>query len=91
MVDTMETAREFGPQVMPRQPSEQKVDSRISLVGCRPESFDQMLENWVPLTYVINSINRSMGQPDMYPFVLSAPAIDKLRFVHEVIAQAGKG
>jgi hypothetical protein len=91
IVDTMETAREFGLQVRPRQPNEPKVDSRIKLVGCRPESFDKMLDSWVPLTYVINSINRSMGQPDMYPFVLSTPAVDKLRFVHAVIARAGQG
>ena len=29
-----------------------------------------------------------MGLPDAYPFVLSAPAIEKLRFVHDVIAAA---
>jgi hypothetical protein len=92
MVDTMETAREFGLQVRPQQPNEQKVDPRrTQLVGCHPASFDKLLENWVPLTYVINSINRSMGQPDMYPFVLSTAAIEKLRFVHEVIARAGQG
>lgn len=28
----------------------------------------------------------SLGQPDAYPFVLSAPAIEKLRFVHQTIA-----
>jgi hypothetical protein len=26
-----------------------------------------------------------MGQPDLYPFVLSAPAIEKLGFVHELV------
>ena len=29
-----------------------------------------------------------MGLPDAYPFVLSTPAIDKLRFVHEVVTEA---
>ena len=27
-----------------------------------------------------------MGQPDTYPFVLPPPAIEKLRFVHDVVA-----
>jgi hypothetical protein len=26
-----------------------------------------------------------MGLPDLYPFVLSPPAVDKLRFVHGVV------
>ena len=26
-----------------------------------------------------------MGQPDLYPFALSPPAIEKLRFVHELV------
>jgi hypothetical protein len=30
-----------------------------------------------------------MGQPDFYPFVLPAPAIAKLHFIHLVIQQAG--
>jgi hypothetical protein len=41
------------------------------------------------LTYILNNLNRSMGLADGYPFVLSTPAIAKLRFVHETIAGAG--
>ena len=33
----------------------------------------------------MNNINRCMGQSDFYPFVLSAHAIEKLAFVHELI------
>jgi hypothetical protein len=47
--------------------------------------FDRILQNWLPLTYALNELNRGMGLPDLYPFVLSAPAIEKLRFVHEVL------
>jgi hypothetical protein len=36
----------------------------------------------------LNSLNRSMGMKDFYPFVLSNPAIDKLRFVHETVRLA---
>ena len=42
----------------------------------------------LPLTFAINSLNRSMGQQDLYPFVLSAPAIDKLAYVHRVIRES---
>jgi len=54
----------------------------------RPDSFDEMMRRWFPLTYVLNNLNRGLGLPDGYPFVLSAPAIDKLRFVHETVRAA---
>jgi hypothetical protein len=42
----------------------------------------------VPLTVALNSLNRSMGHADVYPFVLSEKAIEKLRLVHDVIENA---
>jgi hypothetical protein len=33
----------------------------------------------------LNCLNRAMGQPDSYPFVLSAPVIDKLKAVHQAV------
>jgi len=30
-------------------------------------------------------LSRGLGLPDSYPFVLSAPAIRKLRFIHDTI------
>jgi hypothetical protein len=49
------------------------------------DDFDDLLRGWVPLTVALNSLNRSMGLIDPYPFVLSETVIDKLRFVHDVI------
>ena len=42
-----------------------------------------------PLTFAVNSINRSMGLPDLYPFVLAPPVIVKLSFIHNQIRAAG--
>ncbi len=33
----------------------------------------------------INRINRKKNRPDLYPFVLPPPALEKLRFVHQLI------
>ncbi len=33
----------------------------------------------------MNSLNRSMGMKDAYPFVLSPTVLEKLRFVHELV------
>jgi hypothetical protein len=34
---------------------------------------------------VLNNLNRGLGLPDSYPFVLSGPVVDKLRFIHDTI------
>jgi len=36
----------------------------------------------------LNMVNRSMGRADLYPFVLPAPVLDKMRFIHTVIDEA---
>ena len=37
---------------------------------------------WKVLITVLNEAARSMGQPDTYPFALTAPVVKKLHFVH---------
>lgn len=49
------------------------------------EAFLHSLNAWVRLTTVLNEVSRSMGQPDLYPFVLNAACVTKLHFVHCVI------
>jgi hypothetical protein len=88
MVDTLETANAFGLVVKPK-PSR----GIVAKLDFDPHENDlnRLVEAWLPLTFAVNSINRSMGLHDLYPFVLSPPAIAKLAFVHERIrAQAGR-
>ena len=56
-----------------------KIDGEPRLVF-RPYSRERF-----PLTYALNELICGMGLPDLYPFVLSNPAIEKLRFVHEIL------
>jgi hypothetical protein len=53
----------------------------------REESFHTLMERWIPLTIAMNSISRSMGHEDFYPFVISAAVYDKLAFVHRIIRE----
>ncbi|RZK86578.1 MAG: hypothetical protein EOO62_40610, partial [Hymenobacter sp.] len=46
--------------------------------------FGQLMQMWLPLTFVLNSLNRSMGLPDPYPFVISPDVQQKLAFIHRV-------
>jgi hypothetical protein len=39
------------------------------------------------LTLAVNSLNRSMGQSDLYPFSLSADVQAKLGFVHDLVSR----
>ena len=47
-----------------------------------------MIRAWVPLTLLLNSLNRSLGQQDAYPFALSGGALNKLRYVHDLVRNA---
>ena len=52
------------------------------------DDFEDLVRAWVPLTIAVNSLNRSMGLSDLYPFVLAEAAIQKIRFVHDVIERS---
>lgn len=47
--------------------------------------FRRIIDWWLPLTWALNQMNRSMGHPDLYPFVLPARVLDKMEFIHELI------
>jgi hypothetical protein len=47
--------------------------------------FVAMVREWTPLTLVANSLNRSLGHEDAYPFALPYLALRKIQFVHDVI------
>jgi hypothetical protein len=89
MVDTLETARAFGLSLRPRV---SKGSDLATTIDFDPHNtgMDRIVESWLPLTFAVNSINRSMGIPDLYPFVLSPSAIVKLTFVHERIHAQGR-
>ena len=95
IVDTLETASAFGLKVRPKYegagvPSA-NVDFAAPFDPHRAEELDGLIAAWLPVTFAVNSLNRSMGQPDLYPFVLSPPAIVKLAFVHDLIRSARTG
>jgi CheY-like chemotaxis protein len=52
------------------------------------QSFKQFVDTWTRTATVLNELNRSLGAHEPYPFVLPAPVIDKLHFVHETVRQA---
>jgi len=70
--DTLDTAREYG--LIPA------ADGR---------SFRETVDTeWLPLAIALNQINRSMGEEDLYPFVLSPAVLEKLEFIAGVCSAA---
>jgi len=55
--------------------------------GC---SFNDIRADWHALRFLLNSLNRSMGLPDPYPFILSDLITSKLAFIHEWVQKTAK-
>ena len=85
IVDTLETANAFGLRIHPRAGRNPVLATAIDFDPYRGRDFDALIAAWLPLTYAVNSLNNSMGQPDLYPFVLSPTVMGKLRFVHGIV------
>ncbi len=89
IVDTLETAYQFGIGIRPRAGNLGRLDFRHDFDSYAQEDFEALIDRWLPLTFALNSLNRSMGHEDAYPFVLAPGVIEKLGFVHRVVRGAG--
>lgn len=83
IVDTLEMAYAFHLSVNPR--IEEAPSATVDRNPYRAPNVAALMDAWLPITFAVNSLNRSMGQPDLYPFVISAPAVAKLQYVHDLI------
>jgi hypothetical protein len=89
IVDALETAYAFGLRVRPRAGRDPALSVTIEFDPYRQDDFDALVRAWLPLTYAVNSLNHSVGQPDLYPFVLAPTVMGKLRFVHGLVHRVG--
>jgi hypothetical protein len=85
MVDLLETAASHNMRLTVLG-QEREVEEVLNPLETGQPDFDTLVEQWVPLTLLVNSLNRSLGQEDAYPFALSVGALQKLRYVHDVIS-----
>jgi len=86
IVDTLETAFSFGIKIKPGVTKRENVMSaRLNIDPYTAKSFNKIIGRWIPLSFVMNSLNRSMGIKDSYPFVITEAVKKKLNFIHETI------
>jgi hypothetical protein len=84
-MDTLETAYYFGLHVNPgKQTSVQYLYTEINRDPYTIKDFKDVVKSWLPLTFAVNSLNRSMGHMDFYPFVIAQDVVEKLQFIHEL-------
>lgn len=48
------------------------------------------LKNWMQLSIAMNALNRSMGMPDAYPFILNDTIQKKLQCIHAIVIGSEK-
>jgi hypothetical protein len=85
IVDTLEMASSFGIGVHPKLTRDPVLQTDIDFDPYEERDMAVILDAWLPLSFAVNSLNRSMGQADFYPFVLSQKVMAKLAFIHEVV------
>ncbi|WP_100409419.1 putative zinc-binding metallopeptidase [Acidovorax sp. 69] len=90
LTDLLETSASYATEVtIPGIYGAQR-SRAVDPFGTPAPDFNTMLQHLVPLTLLLNSLTRSLGQPDAYPFALAERALAKLRFVHDVVRAAGQ-
>jgi hypothetical protein len=85
--DGLETAAAWGLQLQNALPGAPPVQP--SAVNLQSDSIEKsVVEDWLPVAQFVNAMSRSLGTHDGYPFVISAPVLRKLDFIHHVISGA---
>jgi len=88
IVDALDTAANWHAQIGHAHPRTPFPATRAAVSIAEFEGI--LVHHWLPLAQFLNSMNRSLGQKDSYPFVIPKAVIRKLCFIHEVVLSARK-
>ena len=86
MVDTLETASALRISIEPEMAGTGNLWADIDFDPYNPRDAEMLISAWMPLTVALNTLNRSMGQRDLYPFSLPDQVQRKIGFVHDLVA-----
>jgi len=90
MVDTLATIGGFGMRMAAFTGPEGSIEPAIDF-DPYTAATDRLGRQMVPWSFALNAANRSMGQPDLYPFHLSPAITAKIDYVNRLIAHARHG
>jgi len=85
IVDTLETAHALGLKIEARTVPDEALKTDVAFDAYRAADFGDIVAAWTPVSVALNSLTRSLGLQDAYPFVLSPAIVEKLDFIHRLI------
>ena len=85
IVDSLETAHMFGIALAPLTSEAMKAHATFDPYS--ELDFAHVTEVWIPLSVALNTIHHSMGERDLYPFILTPAITAKLTWVHRLLTR----
>ncbi len=85
IMDTLETANAFGMGVHPKVHDADALTVEVAIDPYVSSTMAPVIDQWLPMTFAMNNLNRSMGLSDLYPFIISPPVREKLGFIHAML------
>lgn len=89
IMDMVETAYFFGIDVNPLSASKD-MKLKVAFDPYTKDDFDEIIQTAVPLSFAVNNINRAMGVPEVYPFVINQVVVGKMKFIHQLLLKKRK-
>ena len=87
--DTLQTAAAWGISVAGPAGGSGPSTGVVPMDTLEDETFTTVARDWAIVSAALNSLNRSMGHADLYPFDLPGPAVERLELVHRLVTDAG--
>ncbi|ALJ03670.1 hypothetical protein APS56_00240 [Pseudalgibacter alginicilyticus] len=87
LMDTLETANSLGVCFQPEKDYVKKLMVKHCPNPYQTEDFRKIFNANLALSCSVNSLNRSMGLMDIYPFIVPKPVLDKLIFIHSLLSK----
>lgn len=85
IVDTLEMAGACGLTTHPEVSDTPVLRAEVTFDPYAETEAQILINSWLPVSAAINNLNRCMGQPDLYPFIIAPPVIQKLDYVAKLV------
>jgi hypothetical protein len=86
IVDTLAALKGVGTTLAPFPGPEAHPGAVVDFDPYRAPT-EALVGQIAPFSFALNAVNRSMGQPDLYPFHLSPAVVQKLDYVNGLVAR----
>ena len=90
IVDTMEMAKAYDVKLAPAVDKDGEFAVDYGIDPYDPPDVAALIKVWLPVSTALNSLNKTMGRDDLYPFILSPAVIAKLGFIQDMVRDAAE-